>query len=541
MVSRYHEALSGVRLMLLTAGDDCGAAIEQLWEIMSRGPGEDLRRLQRISRRTGAEPLTTATRAVEALLGGDAAGGSLLMQHAIRRSSPHEAAYLSDILVPVFANRGDFEAANRLLERAMSVERLVPCFVASRAVLAASAGEVAESRRYSTEALKLLDGVEDALIYGRVVQRLALAAFNRSDFDEAVERALSAVRWSDRAGSHRLVCAAYSILYAVADGVHDDTELARSYVREILAHATACGDVFNEKFSVVCLLSLAADMADLAEVESQWETYHRKRRSEQFFTESFHIGVVTVLRSGWQGRFDTVTTSVEALRRSPGRTLSEKALCDAFEAVTKVASWDLRKARALVRLVISETIASRGDESLYERHQRRIARALAALVCLCIGDTVRGRRALSARSDLASAFGDLDALIDSDGVKESASPPSLRGYVRFLNCALASSFSVRPRGNLTLAELEVLRALSDGATIANVAAALGKSPKTVRCQVASIYAKLGASNRTQALNRAAELGLLHVAAGAESPRGSRAQSGTGPGHSSKRIPDRRTA
>jgi DNA-binding CsgD family transcriptional regulator len=526
--------------MLLAAGNDC-VEIEQLWDIMSRGPGEDLRTLQRISRKTGVEPLPTAVRAVEALLSGDVAGGSLLMQQAIRRSSLPEAAYLSDILVTVFANRGDFEAANRLLERGMNVERLVPCFVASRAVLAAFAGDVAESRRYSTEALRMLDGVEDALIYGRIVQRLALAAFNRSDFDEAVERALCAVRWSDRAGAHRVVCSAYSILYAVADGVHDDKELARYYLREILAHATACGDVFNEKFSVLCLLSLAADMADMAEVESQWETYHRKRRSEQFLTENFHVGVVAMLRSGWQGRFDAVATSVEALKRSSGRTLSEKALCDAFEAVTKVASWDLRKARALVRLVISETIASRRDESLYDRRQRRIARALAALVCLCIGDTVRGRRALSGRSDLASAFGDLDALIDSDGVKESASPPSLRGYVRFLNCALTSSFSVRPRGNLTLAELEVLRALSDGTTIAKVAMALGKSPKTVRCQVASIYAKLGASNRTQALKRAIELRLLHTGPYAVNPQSTAAQRETNGVHSSKRTFARKTA
>lgn len=65
----------------------------------------------------------------------------------------------------------------------------------------------------------------------------------------------------------------------------------------------------------------------------------------------------------------------------------------------------------------------------------------------------------------------------------------------------------KPTAGLTPAELEIMRVLWDGTTLAYVAHALAKSPKTVRCQVANIYAKLGASNRTQALRKATEFGL----------------------------------
>jgi len=504
--------------MYLGVDDHRHSAVEQLWEIAARGRGDDLQRLVRTSRNTASEALAPAVRGVEAILSGDLVAGTLLMQRAIRRASAYEAAYLSDILLPALTNHGEFEAAKRLVCYGMSVERLAPCTVAHRAVLAALAGDMSESRYHSSQALKLLEGLEDAVVYGRVVLRLATAAYYRSEFDEAFERALSAVHWCGRAGSRRLVCAAYTILYGLAADLYDDGELARHYAREIWSHATLAGDVSFEKYSALCLLFLAAELADTAQVESHWKAYHYKRRSEQYATENFHIGVVAVLRSGWQGRFDAAVASLDSLRKSSGRSLSEKALCDALEAVAHVASWDLRKARALARLAISETITPCGNEVLHERRRRRAARALAALVCLCIGDTVRGRRALTLRTDLATTFGNLDVLAGPHGVRVADSPPLLRGYVRFLNSAVKASIAVRPRGTLTPAESEVLRALWEGTTLAQVAIDLGKSPKTVRCQVASIYAKLSASNRTQALRRAAELGfVLEITSGDWAP------------------------
>lgn len=69
----------------------------------------------------------------------------------------------------------------------------------------------------------------------------------------------------------------------------------------------------------------------------------------------------------------------------------------------------------------------------------------------------------------------------------------------------------RPAGlvePLTARELEVLRLLAQGRTNPEIAAHLGNSRGTVKVHVEHIIAKLGASDRTQAAVRAAELGLL---------------------------------
>jgi DNA-binding NarL/FixJ family response regulator len=99
-------------------------------------------------------------------------------------------------------------------------------------------------------------------------------------------------------------------------------------------------------------------------------------------------------------------------------------------------------------------------------------------------------------------------VMSNKGIDEGAIPPLLRGYGRFLNagCALARRRSI-PECGLTAAEMTVLRALPNGLTVVRLAAALGKSPKTVEGQVSSIYAKLNVSNRAQAIERARELGI----------------------------------
>jgi two-component system response regulator DesR len=61
---------------------------------------------------------------------------------------------------------------------------------------------------------------------------------------------------------------------------------------------------------------------------------------------------------------------------------------------------------------------------------------------------------------------------------------------------------------LTRREREVLTAFATGATNAGIAAALGVSPNTVKQHASSIFRKLGARNRADAVRRADELGLL---------------------------------
>lgn len=67
-----------------------------------------------------------------------------------------------------------------------------------------------------------------------------------------------------------------------------------------------------------------------------------------------------------------------------------------------------------------------------------------------------------------------------------------------------------PTVHLSARECEVLQVLSTGAPVKRVADRLGISPHTVNQHVRQIYLKLLVNNRTQALNRARQLGLLAV-------------------------------
>jgi DNA-binding NarL/FixJ family response regulator len=64
---------------------------------------------------------------------------------------------------------------------------------------------------------------------------------------------------------------------------------------------------------------------------------------------------------------------------------------------------------------------------------------------------------------------------------------------------------------LTAREIEVLEALANGASTGQVAQMLFISNKTVKNHLAHIYAKLGASSRTQAVAAAVRLGIVRIA------------------------------
>jgi len=61
---------------------------------------------------------------------------------------------------------------------------------------------------------------------------------------------------------------------------------------------------------------------------------------------------------------------------------------------------------------------------------------------------------------------------------------------------------------LTLREQEVLTLLAAGKSNKEIAQKLGVSPNTVKTQVASLYQKLDAQRRTQAVQKARELAII---------------------------------
>jgi DNA-binding NarL/FixJ family response regulator len=183
----------------------------------------------------------------------------------------------------------------------------------------------------------------------------------------------------------------------------------------------------------------------------------------------------------------------------------QRALRNALLGLLAAAGWDVASARSYSREALRATAVPASAEPLNEMHYRQVARLVAAVTCMMIGDASRGRRALSNRFDPDHRF--LDS-IGPSGVDVSSVPALFRGYARVINEAFAAARRNRPPCNLTPAELQVLRLLPEGQTLREVAAELGKSKKTIERQVDSIYTKLYASTRAQAIQRARQAGIL---------------------------------
>jgi DNA-binding CsgD family transcriptional regulator len=84
--------------------------------------------------------------------------------------------------------------------------------------------------------------------------------------------------------------------------------------------------------------------------------------------------------------------------------------------------------------------------------------------------------------------------------------------VRVFGAPTPPPFDGNPKAQAQLGlserELEVLHELAAGRSNKEIAAQLHVSPNTVKTHVARVFEKLGARRRTEAINRARELGIV---------------------------------
>jgi DNA-binding CsgD family transcriptional regulator len=493
--------------MLTGPQTEAGLTLERFYDVVTAGRHADIdAALARypVSARI-RNPLAIALRAMKAVTGGDLPGGLALLKRAVAHSDGRVRQYLLELLVPLLINTHQIEDAEEALQSTDdSVPELAPAFAALRAVVAARQGDDSASAWFARDALVAGRAVDNPMIVGRVLQRTALAAFYREDFDEAQDRALEAARWYERLESHRNAATAYSVLYVIAHDWAGDPDIAQYYARRMTMSAHLAEDVSLEHLGVLNQLDIAAESGDARRLTSLRSRLLAHPLNEQYYRERFAYAISEVLSQGWVRRFDVSRISLIALRNGEGLSLPERSLCDALLAVVSLSTWQIDLARSTARRVISQTSERSGNEPLFDKRRRRIARILAAAVCIAIGDTIRGRRALSRFADPEKRFVEI---IGATGIDEERTPALMRGYARFLNEACRAGNLLRPSHGLTRAELEVLKALPAGMTLATIATSLGKSKKTVERQVGNIYAKLQVANRAQAIQRARDLGI----------------------------------
>ena len=84
--------------------------------------------------------------------------------------------------------------------------------------------------------------------------------------------------------------------------------------------------------------------------------------------------------------------------------------------------------------------------------------------------------------------------------------------VRVLRAPKAPAFDGNPNAvaslGISVRELRVLQELAAGRSNKEIAALLEVSPNTVKTHVARLFEKLGAKRRTEAINKARELGIV---------------------------------
>jgi DNA-binding CsgD family transcriptional regulator len=450
-------------------------------------------------------PIAMGLRAMKSVMTADIPGGIALFKRAITQSEGRVRQYLLELLVPLLISTNQMEEAREVLDAADgSAPELTPAFVAARAIVAARQGDDAASCAFAAEALERGRGVDNPMIVGRVLSRASIAAFYREDFDEAQDRALEAARWYDSLRSYRNAAQSYSVLYVIAHDLTGDQDVARFYARRMTMNAHLAEDLSIENWGVLAQLDIAAEAGDERRLVSLRGRLMSNPMNEQYYRERFVYTIAEVLAQGWAGRFDAVRITLTSARNSERISLQERALCDALLAVAALSNWHTDIARRLARRTISETSDRSGKETLFDARRRKVARILAAAVCIALGDTVRGRRALTRSIDPEQIF---PAIIDGAGIDEARTPVMMRGYAKFFNQAWRRAQLLRPTHGLTEAELEILRVLPAGLTLGSIASSLGKSRKTVERQVGNIYAKLHVANRTQAVQRARDLGI----------------------------------
>jgi DNA-binding NarL/FixJ family response regulator len=96
----------------------------------------------------------------------------------------------------------------------------------------------------------------------------------------------------------------------------------------------------------------------------------------------------------------------------------------------------------------------------------------------------------------------------AEAIRRSSAHPDVFSAAGLAAALRRRSHSDRP--HLTPREHDVLVALGEGRSIAQVATTLHLSESTVKTHVAKVYEKLGASNRTQAIMAAVRHGLVTV-------------------------------
>jgi LuxR family maltose regulon positive regulatory protein len=335
------------------------------------------------------------------------------------------------------------------------------------------------------------------------------------------------------AASHDLSKAFHSI--ALLSGIHalnGDMPEARHYAELIRGSSWDQSqlDGYRGTFYRVAEALLAVEDGDMAAAREHVRVFGPHRSTSEHWAT---MGLAEAWVALHEGRAAAGLEQLESLRRLRKRETGgahARHVLSRARALLHLAVGDVAAARAALRHDAKPdefgTIVERARLAVFEGDASEAARMLAqtrqvaktsrqraeavAVEAAALQRTAGTTAAAKAAAALRVQLDDRElttpvALFGPEDVEQLQDALMTRDSGRFATAVLPST-SGRPR--LSARERVVLRALTSGASLQSIAADLNVSPNTLKTQLRSIYRKLDARNRADAIEQAAKHDLL---------------------------------
>jgi len=447
--------------------------------------------------RAGADPVANLIlRAASAWRRGDIAGAEALLREACSSAGADgrddEAC---DALAALLCESGRYARASTLIASPRSDAAGEARRAALRAVVRAATGAKDASLREDAAARAALDAARAGTAVALDVRvRLAHAACLRDDVPAALRDVPRGVRLAARANAPRAAAALRAIALQVHRRACADAAAAWRDALALRRDAARAGDALLAAAARDALAELGAERGLDAGEDG---TAHRA-------PTTFAASLAVTLPAMWA---DDWSRAVRVLEAAPARTRGEHALSRALIALAAVARGDDADARRTIRRATALLPQTDRGVAADDARFGRLARVLASVAAELAGDALHAGRGGDARA-LAGDAAASALWRRRAAATPRAMPATVRGYARAMFAARASVARRPQRGLLTASEAAIVAALAAGGTVAQIAAATGRSRHTVRTHLRNASAKLDAHGRAELIAHARAGGVL---------------------------------
>jgi len=452
-------------------------------------------------------------------------GEALLRRAAARTASPQSRAEFELRMARIVINRGgDAVETLRRIESDGDVSHDTRAEASSLlAVVLARAGRQPESKRATEAALVAADATEDQRVRARILQRAAVASWERAEREVALRCLHGATDLALHEGLLSLASRCYAALANIMNEGENDRAKHLWYSQQAYVTAVKAGDRLDMQSATLHLLTAEAKRGNPERVLALERQLGDLGTSDAFRLK--YAASSRAMRRAWEGAFGDSYRLLSDVWAQV-KPISNQLVDGAFCAVYAAADGRMADAGRLVAEVTALEVGMAPDPRFNAFH-----RAVPVMIC-ALAEALCGRHT-SAHRILRKVAGDPDPQIDAfrcgiaralkilktgvgdpAGLAEDVEAVRDFGYGGY---AMAIQRAVERVLNetggavkvaLTRAEVVVLRSLALGMTPKQIAEETGRSIYTVQAHVQNAMEKLGCHGRHEAVVTAQRLGVI---------------------------------